>query len=332
MSDRIQQAWSELAQSHPEPSGVTRRLLDPQSPAKLFAAIRHPDQGRMLLLQLPSEVVLAVSPGLTQMKGVRTRGLPFAGEKGAGFVALSLVEPRLSDLFDVLIADLANELSAPMPPEAQGLTLGRRLEHWRDLFASYTGNELSLSARTGLYGELRWLRFMIEEGVEPATAVGLWQGSPGSDQDFVGESIAAEVKTTVASGNVTISSERQLDETPFEALYLILVAVSAGSEGTTLPEEVDSIRVLLRNDVVTGSEFERRLARVGYSNLNRDLYEDVRYADADLNVLAYEVTEGFPRLTSFSLPPGVTNVTYSLNTGELGQFAADPSAVAALFI
>ena len=212
MRERIQAVWAELEGAPTRASGVVRRRLSADLPAALFAAILYPEASRTLLLRLPILTVRGLAPRLVQMRGVRTRAVPDPENAERGFVAVALVEPRLADLFDVLTADLAKALSDPMPEHQQGLTLVDRLEHWRDLFATYRGEELTIEARTGLYGELRWLQYLIESGMATEEAVRAWRGSPGGDQDFVYESCAIEVKTSKAGESLQISNERQLDE------------------------------------------------------------------------------------------------------------------------
>lgn len=329
MTDRLTEVWAELEGGPPETAGFTRRLLFPDSPARLFAAIRYPERSRMLLLQLPGEVVTFVAPDLPQMRGMRTRGVPSGWEAGTGYVALSLVESKLADLFDVLARDLVEELSSATSMEEQGHALVRRLDHWRTLFASYVGEELSLQARNGLFGELTWLRFMLESGVDGTRAVEMWQGSPGGDHDFVGADRAVEVKTTLAPGPVNVSSERQLDGSLYDQLFFAVVSTSIGSSGLTLPELVDGMRGLLVGVPETLVEFDRRLARVGYSPVHRERYENERYAPPRIRV--YEVSEGFPRLTPADLPEGVSDVTYLLDLREQEPYPGGPEEVSSLF-
>lgn len=329
MRERIQTVWAELESSPPRASGMVRRRLSADLPAALFAALQYPEASRTLLLRLPLPTVRTLAPRLVQMRGVRTRGVPDPEDGARGFVAVALVEPRLADLFDVLTADLAKALSAPMPDHQQGLTLVDRLEHWRDLFATYRGEELTIQARTGLYGELRWLQYLIESGMATDEAVRAWRGSPGGDQDFVYGSCAIEVKTGEADESLRISNERQLDEGPFSTLMLVHNTVRVGDEGRTLPEEVDVVRELVGADSPAGDQFETRLAQVGYSDVHRDRYDDVRYVhDA---VQAYEVSGDFPRLSPATLPEGVHGVTYRISPEACRPFLSDPAAAAAHF-
>lgn len=329
MRERIQTVWAELEATPTRASGMIRRRLFADLPAALFAAIQFPEAARTLLLRLPTTTIKTPAPRLVQMRGVRTLGLSDSVDPANGFVAVALVEPRLSDLFDVLIADLAKALGEPMPEHQQGLTLIDRLEHWRDLFATYRGEELTIQARTGLYGELRWLQFLIESGMAPEMAVRAWRGSPGGDQDFVSGSCAVEVKTTETGEGLPISNERQLDEAPFARLFLIHNTVKSGDEGRTLPGEVDVVREFVGPETPAGDQFETRLAQVGYSDVHRDQYQDVRYLHEATQ--AYEVRDAFPRLTPSTLPPGIQGVSYRISPAACHSFLSDPAAAAAHF-
>src|SRR5690606_18898222 len=116
-----------------------------------------------------------------------------------------------------------------------------------------------------------------DAGIPAVVATGTWQGSPGGDQDFICGPAAVEIKTTAETGRLHIHSERQLDDRPFEMLVLVHQRVSVQAEGHSLPAEIDSLRRLLADQVAACDQFEARLAQTGYSDLHRDLYEDIRY-------------------------------------------------------
>ena len=89
------------------------------------------------------------------------------------------------------------------------------------------------------------------------------------------------------------------------------------------------VREFIGADTPAGNQFETRLAQVGYSDVHRDRYDDVRYLHDAMQ--AYEVDGDFPRLTPSSLPSGVQGVTYRVNPEACHPFLLDPAVVAAQF-
>jgi len=329
MRERIRDAWEQLETGAAEPSGMRRLRLSPDLHADLFGALRYPEMTRMLLLRLPLSILRELSPSFVQLRGVRTRPMLEPEHEGIGFISLALVEPRFRDLFDILIADLAEALFDQKAPREQGKALIARLTHWRVLFAAYQGEVMSPEARTGLYGELRWLRTLIESGTPNELAIGSWQGSPGGDHDFVAGTVAVEVKTTTKVGSLHIGSERQLDEAPFSVLILVHQQAHVDPGGDTLPEEIDVIRAVLSGQGVVSTIFEARLAQAGYSDAQREDYGDLRYVlDA---TRAYRVAPGFPRLAPGTLPTGVGEVSYTVDPAACEPFFVQTEVALRLF-
>jgi Putative PD-(D/E)XK family member, (DUF4420) len=110
-----------------------------------------------------------------------------------------------------------------------------------------------------------------------------------------------------------ISSERQLDETGADALYLAHLSIDARQGGgETLPEAVEAIRALARGGNAEGP-LEDRLGNAGYLDIHASRYT-TGYTLRRLSL--YRVEEGFPRIVERDLADGVGDVRYSVAVTE----------------
>lgn len=329
MRERVRQVWAQLESGMAAGSGFAKVRLTAEAPAGLYLGLQYPEAIRMLMLRLPLPVLRDSSPGFIQLRGLRTRPFADPDDHRYGFAAVLLVEPRLGDLFDVLVMDLAEALNEASMHTRQARVFLQRLEHWRTLFDRYRGEELSLEARTGLFGELRWIHTLLDAGIPGDVATGTWQGSPGGDQDFVCGPAAVEIKTSADVGILRIGSERQLDEAPFEQLALVHQRVSMLVEGHSLPAEIDALRDLLADQEMARDQFEARLAQTGYSDAHRGSYDDVRYVHEATT--AYRVSGDFPRITPAAIRPGVRDVRYNIDLRDCQPFLVPLEAVIEAF-
>lgn len=165
-----------------------------------------------------------------------------------------------------------------------------------------------------MYGELGFLRKLISKNIFPASeAMDYWVGADAAQRDFMGNAWAVEVKTTATSNpqEVTINSERQLDETLFDNLYLYHCSVETTKRnGETLPDRINKLRRSLENEPAALSKFNEKLITAGYFDEDEALYAFRAYKLRDESI--YRVEGDFPRIKESDLRSGVGNLTYSI--------------------
>jgi hypothetical protein len=203
-----------------------------------------------------------------------------------------------------------------------------QLARWQKfLSASFDG--LSQEAQRGLWGELHFLR----EHLLPTTgttAVNSWKGGERAHQDFQFESSAVEVKTTLAKQPqvVRITSERQLDDSAWDSLFLNVIALEVrDGSGETLPEIVASLRAKLATDSGAREQFEDELLAIGYLEAHAERYADRGYQVRTVGF--FRVGPKFPSLVEADMPAGVGDANYALSVAACEPFKVKPSDVEA---
>lgn len=202
-----------------------------------------------------------------------------------------------------------------------------RLYLWQSFFKA-VNDRMSPSQVVGLYGELRTLKFLILDAKFGPNAVFAWTGPDSSLQDFCLGNSFIEVKTTASSGdaNVKIASERQLETSFSDNLYLVVYRVDArtgGSAGRNIREVIAELRALLAENNVAGLHFEDQLLKCGYSDHDTTLKTRFTIRDSQW----FDVHSDFPRIEECTLPTGVSKVSYTLNVAACGDWKISEQAV-----
>jgi hypothetical protein len=193
-----------------------------------------------------------------------------------------------------------------------------RLSRWRKLLEPGPSQGLTDRQLRGLFGELWFLKTVAMKRFDHLTAIHGWNGPLGSPQDFqLGEGLV-EVKTVLPGAHkVSISSADQLENgsTPLQ-LAVVVIDIS---QGTSPVELVQQLRQELVDTPVALTEFDIRLAELGYTD--RPEYEQLHFAVQSIRY--YPVTKDFPRITLSTLSAGISRVTYDLDLLQCGQYRSD---------
>jgi hypothetical protein len=113
------------------------------------------------------------------------------------------------------------------------------------------------------------------------------------------------------STSFEVSNLAQLDERPVPMLVVRQVALMRAADGTTLPNLVDNIRLMIRNqDPGTAQSFDDSLIEAGYLDIHRREYDGSSFV---LRMDRYFRVEGaFPRIRSDDVRPGVRACSYTV--------------------
>lgn len=237
------------------------------------------------------------------------------GKVGGGYLWLAIVrQPAGSlELFAAVASDVVSLLSSSRQLSEKQVyqkVLGR-VRSWQEFMRK--GREgLSAEAELGLVGELNVMREMIEQGVPLFTAVDAWKGPHDGLHDYLLAGGAIEVKATLASEGfpVRIQSLDQLDDSHSHPLFLAGVRLSAGTEGSSLPQLVKEMRAFLELDQAASSLFESALLAAGYLDMHADGYER-NFTLGEMKVFPVDVE--FPRLVTSNVPSAVRRAQYDLD-------------------
>lgn len=228
---------------------------------------------------------------------------------------LLLKEAKDWELFLMLCSDLINTMK-----DFDGdiiSTLIKRLERWQKLLQRSALRVMSIEEQMGLFGELIVLRDYLIPVYKYNRGINSWVGSFGDKQDFLLDNLAVEVKSfrLTSGNNVWISSKEQLnsEKTP---LYLFTCAINEVSNGETIEDVIQSIYKEIEIESLK-EEFLTKVEKYGYiPEVQTDMLLKFRVE----KMKAYEVSEGFPKLSLEQVSPLIRNMKYSIDLSGCAQF------------
>jgi hypothetical protein len=304
MTTPIEAVWADLANHNERP--VFRRV-DDEHPLDLYAGI-DATEGRLLMLVTNEEPPPPPSYDTISISSRRRAD-------GNWALLITLNTKELAIPFARLCQDL---IDASRQHHAAGASaIINRLARWRRLL-ELTRRNLSGQALRGLIGELLILKNTIAPRFGASAAVTAWVGPENAPQDFQVTGTALDVKTiTPTATTITISSLEQLDaSTPLFLATVLLTPSSKDQDGAFTPQGlVTSIRDAA--DEATRAEFDFRLAEAGYQHLPE--YSNAWYQTSGTRY--YQVSPGFPRLTTTSVPLGITAAIYEITIASCAGYA-----------
>lgn len=326
---QIEELWKELEAnadaSETGASGWLLRLARPDACCPLFVGLELATRRRSVLLRLPAASV-PLRRHWPRCRGLEPLAVAVGGNAHFG---VGLKEARFADVFTALTEDLVRRVAAAAETSAQTRAFLDQLARWQK-FLSASSEGLSEESQRGLWGELHCLRehLLPTLGV---VAVNGWKGGEHAHQDFQLGSRAVEVKTTLAKQPqiVRITSERQLDDSVFESLFLNVIALDVrDGNGETLPAMVASVRAMLVTETSAREQFEDELLVAGYLDVHAARYADQGYTVR--TVAFFRVGPKFPSLVEADMPAGVGDANYALSVAACLPFAVPVADMHAL--
>lgn len=181
---------------------------------------------------------------------------------------------------------------------------------------------LSPEAQKGLYSELVVMLWLMNQGVDPRSAIMGWKGPYGDNKDFVlPDGRAFEVKSApLNAGRIHISSVDQLEPNGL-FLTLCLVHLEKAQEGVPDAEPlgalIDQISERISQASADPELFTVALEHYGLApsdKANREAWFVAR------KPIQYTVLDSFPRISDDEVPTGVSRVSYEIAIDGLEQF------------
>jgi hypothetical protein len=311
MKARINELWNHLAQQDLLEKGYVKTLVDSSLQIPAFLAIVFPNRNKALLIGLPKN--LRKLPEPFAGKGMKLELLSSQEDQKHGYVLLTLTDISYSQVFDVLIEDCLNAISNATNEVECLKIFTERLNTWRKMLETYSESGLSPSAQQGLFGEMIVLMRLLKEFPDKILQlISAWQGPDKFHQDFQLNNWGIEVKTTLGVDAVIIANETQLSSAGLKHLFLWhLVLERHAGQGATLNDLVAELKNIIFNVPDAYDLFNNRLTASGYYPHQSLLYDGTGYFIRQER--AFAVKEEFPALTTLNIPPGVSEVKYSIN-------------------
>jgi hypothetical protein len=323
---KLEEIWANL-EAAGTVAGLVKRLLDPDWPGELSAAMVKPDNSPAVILELANPVPIEIA-NLSKSEALDLRTLGNSG--GVTAIQVTLADPKYRDVFGVLCADLCGRVLSTQSESDGARMLVNSLSRWLRFLRRRRFELLSPERQLGLYGELATLNDLIAPSVGYEHALRAWTGPLGSFQDFQHAEIALEVKTLSATQpqQLHIETERQLDDRGLTGLVVVHIAVDRRQgTGRSLPDLVECIRSGLEAEAASSEDFDDRLFEAGYLDAHAHLYGQTGYTERGVHL--YRVGTGFPRIVEDDLRPGLGSVRYLIDASACVPFEVEPERVAA---
>jgi len=320
MMERIKQIWTQLEANSSAVAGLFKLRFSDASKCDVFLGMKFPETYRMLILKVPFTI------GKEFNFKYEFRGLKFDkiyDPDDSKFILLNLVlvDKQFKDVFDTLIADVLAAVINETDIKVILKNYSNRLIKWQSLFERFKQQGLIPEEQRGLFGELFFLRKFLQANSDFQNIVSSWIGSEKQIRDFQFGRWSVEVKTTHGNNHqkIHISSERQLDTTNMDNLYLHHLSLEVRQQsGETLNQLVDSVIEILSTDFTALNRFRNKLIEGSYFDHHRLLYADVGYFIRQ--EIFYQVENTFPRIEERDIRNGVGDVKYSIVISQCSDF------------
>lgn len=269
---------------------------------------------RLLYIKLDNDHDI-ITDNLTSFRGleISLAVTSIGGFTNQEFIKFTQSIPNTENIFESVISDICESVIHLQNKKNLPAVLTKVLNEWKMFFERQQNEILSISSQKGLVGELHFLSDYLFHKYSFTESFFFWTGSDRSNHDFQIRNSAVEVKTTSSKQHkkFVISSERQLDCSGLEHLYLCLFALNLHSNmpERTLPALVREIYSKIKKDPIASFQFQIKLAKYGYNEIHADKYT-IGFSVFEMKF--FEVREGFPRLLQGNLPDGVGDLKYSV--------------------
>lgn len=317
MNNDILEIWVNMEQSNK--TGLLKRLYTNDSDLYIYAVFQNPEKHYGIALSCNKSTYIDVSPfsNLRDLQVTLTQDNSFPENN---LLVIKLLHHQCRDVFSIMCENMIQSV-LPLCSEKQVLrTIINQLEKWQALFEKMKGEGLTSSEQQGLYGEMHFLQKFIARQ-EAVAALNSWVGTDKGIRDFQYNDWAVEVKTTAGNNHqkVIINSERQLDESLLENLFLFHLSVEvARKNGESLNAKVYSIRATLQDNVSALNLFNNKLLEAGYFEKHTHLYEEKCYQVRDENY--YKIGGDFPRIKEKEIRNGVGDIKYSVILSQCKEY------------
>jgi hypothetical protein len=230
-------------------------------------------------------------------------------------LVLELIDPFYNRFFADLVISLYQLIKDIGNEDESTRLFIETVRYWADFLRAKRGHYLSEEVIQGLYGELVFLEYLIDNSGEPINdMLNSWRGPYDANQDFHYHDKNVEVKTKRKNSNIiNIASEHQLEAEKGKELELAIVSVVLLKEGgDTLKRILNRIREKTLEaggmvSILIDALFEKKLTFV-----NVEDYDSYQFRPESIDIFDCDDVN-FPRLIGYELHDAIQGVTYKIS-------------------
>lgn len=325
-SEEFVLAWLSLSGDDEIP-GWQAIPLPSAGPIEVQAGRCSPNNAEAVLFTFPS-ARLARAEKLPEGKGFLVEKAGTMEQKVLQLALTRQLEGNLEQ-FTAMVCDVVgtmDEVAEWSSSESNLLqVLIRRIRAWQQFMSRHTGL-LGPEEELGLVGELYFITVLLDSCVPAMDILNAWVGPDDASQDFHLGDGAIEVKATMSSSGfpVKIGSLEQLDDGVASPLFLAAIKFTRQESGLTLPDMIAEIVSKIKDEPDAVNFFRERLMCVGYCESHSGCY--TRKYEVKEKCL-FSVSEDFPRMTTGSVPAGITRALYEINLNQVRDYQVDLNSV-----
>lgn len=324
---KINQIWDELSNDKSFAKGLLLRRYSGAVLPDVYVAMQHPEKLFCICISISDSIEVNIS-SFSNLQEIQVDLFPSPTQAGKNALFFKLLNFQHKDIFTVLCEDLIATIANETNEKKLVKEILNRFEKWKSLFNKIGLQGLTPEEQRGLFGELYFLRKYLQANTNHLKIVNTWIGTEKQVRDFQSGTWAVEVKTTHGNNHqkVHISSERQLDTTNLEDLFLYHISLEQmQNSGETLNDIVDSVIGILGADTLALNKFKNKVYEVGYFESHRNLYDAAGYFIRQ--DVFYKVESDFPRIQENEIRVGVGDVKYSIILSQCSGFVRDEAFV-----
>ncbi len=311
MNTKIENIWQNFEEENRSKSGIILKRYSAEIIPDCFISMRMPEKVKSIAFRISNKDI-DISD-LKDLNDIKTDIIPDESHNGRYLILISLLDNSLSSIFAVLSEDLFHSVFL-LDSESDFIrSLKNRFVKWKELFLLVRSSGLSPEKQMGLFGEIFFLKKLIEETKQIKDCLNVWIGPENGIRDFEKDNCAIEVKTTKTHNQqkLHINNERQLDTTLLNDLFLFHLSVEQRkSEESSLNTLVDELFLVIGNDRACQNLFRLKLTIAGYFKHHRHHYQNISYLIRDEEFFC--VKDDFPRIEEKDLMHGIGDVKYSI--------------------
>ena len=323
--NRILEIWTDLEKANT--NVFLKMLYSNDTNQCVYGIFKNPEQYCGIGISVSKDIFIDISP-FSKLVDLKVSLYNDSSFENHVMLIIELLDYSSRDVFSILCEDLIITVSKLVSEISIIKSVLNQLEKWKSLFDRYNSIGLTPAEQQGLFGELNFLQKYLSYDFDQTSILNSWVGVDNALRDFQNNDWALEVKTTAGNNHqkVSISSERQLDETLLENLYLyhLSVEVSKGN-GENLNNKILSIRQIFETNAITLNIFNAKLLEVGYFDKHAEIYKERCYQIRQENF--YKIEKDFPRIKENEIRYGVGDVKYSVILSQCKEYLVTESTI-----
>lgn len=231
------------------------------------------------------------------------------------YLTLHINKQDDSEILFAFIRALASKIETTISVKDLIGTISTEYQIWRDFFGNGELKSENLRDLLGLFGELSFLKILVEYNVK--NALSGWWGPFRNRHDFEFENKIFEIKSTVnaAKNEITVHGMDQLVDSHARQVNVVLMKFIPSSIGVNLENLIEQLCGL----GLSKTELKSKVQKAGFNQERIESVSKILLEQIDLNI--YEVDSSFPKVTSALLGPHlsrrISRLSYTLDLDGL---------------